>query len=169
MAATTAPSESVKRITYLAAALKALLILEVASRLANQARDAGWTYEDYLAAVFEREVSARNASGAKLRIRAAGFSAIKTIEAFNRDTQSAIRTQVGALTSGAFLTEARNGVLLGPPGRAKLTSRPLWESWLPGWDIGCCSRPQPTGSLALLTRTGRASSPQSWRGCDVTA
>ena len=68
-----ASSESVKQITYLAAALKAPRITEAAARLAGQARDAGWTHEDYLAAVLEREVSARNASGAQLRIRAAGF------------------------------------------------------------------------------------------------
>jgi DNA replication protein DnaC len=76
MAATTTP-ESVKQIHYLAAALKAPRITESAQRLAEQARDAGWTHEDYLAAVLEREVSARNASGAELRIRAAGFPAAR--------------------------------------------------------------------------------------------
>ena len=61
----TAPTgEAVKQIHYLAAALKAPRITEAAARLADQARDAGWTHEDYLAAVLEREVSARNASGA---------------------------------------------------------------------------------------------------------
>jgi DNA replication protein DnaC len=65
-------SESVKQIIHLATALKAPRITEAAARLADQARDAGWTHEDYLAAVLEREVSARNASGAQLRIRAAG-------------------------------------------------------------------------------------------------
>jgi len=61
------PTEAVKQITYLAAALKAPRITEAASRLADQARDAGWTHENYLAAVLEREVSARNASGAQLQ------------------------------------------------------------------------------------------------------
>lgn len=83
MATTTAPSESVKQITYLAAALKAPRITEAAMRLADQARDAGWSHEEYLAAVLEREVSARNASGAELRIRAAGFPAVKTLEDFD--------------------------------------------------------------------------------------
>jgi hypothetical protein len=32
-------------------------------QMADQARDAGWSFEDYLAAVLEREVSARNAAG----------------------------------------------------------------------------------------------------------
>jgi DNA replication protein DnaC len=115
MAAKTTP-ESIKQIHYLAAALKAPRITETAQRLADQARDAGWTHEDYLAAVLEREVSARNASGAELRIRAAGFPARKTLEDFDFDAQPGIRTQIGSLASGAFLTEARNIVLLGPSG-----------------------------------------------------
>ena len=112
-------SDAVKEITYLAAALKAPRIIEAATRLADQARDTGWTHEDYLAAVLEREVSARNASGAELRIRAAGFGAKKTIEDFDWDVQPAIRQQIGSLASGGFLTEARNVVLLGPPGTGK--------------------------------------------------
>lgn len=117
--ATITSAEAVKQIHYLAAALKAPRITEAATRLADQARDAGWTHEDYLAAVLEREVAARNASGAELRIRAAGFPARKTIEDFDWDTQPAVRQQIGALGSGGFLTEARNVVLLGPPGTGK--------------------------------------------------
>ena len=71
-------SEALKQVTYLASALKAPRITEAAGRLADHARDAGWTHEEYLAAVLDREVAARNASGAQLRIRAAGFGARKT-------------------------------------------------------------------------------------------
>lgn len=112
-------TDQVKQLTYLAGSLKAPRILEAAERLAEQARSAGWSFEDYLAAVLEREVSARNASGARLRIRAAGFPAVKTIEDFDWDQQSAVRQQVASLASGAFLLEARNVVLLGPPGTGK--------------------------------------------------
>ncbi|AJM78016.1 hypothetical protein APU90_08250 [Rathayibacter toxicus] len=59
-----------------------LRILKTATPLADRARDAGWSFEDYLAAVLEREASARNASGAELRINAAGFPATKTLEDF---------------------------------------------------------------------------------------
>jgi DNA replication protein DnaC len=111
--------ESVKQIHYLARALKAPRITEAAGRLADQARDASWSFEDYLAAVLEREVSARNASGAELRIRGAGFPARKTLEDFDWDAQPSIRQQIAALASGGFLTEARNVVLLGPPGTGK--------------------------------------------------
>ncbi len=112
-------TESIKQITYLAAALKAPRITEAAVRLADQARDAGWTHEDYLAAVLEREVSARNSSGAQLRIRAAGFGAVKTLQDFDFATQPAVPQQLGAMASGGFLTEARNVVVLGPPGTGK--------------------------------------------------
>ena len=114
-----ASSESTKQITYLASALKAPRITEAAARLADQARDANWSHEEYLAAVLEREVSARNASGAQLRIRGAGFGTVKTIEDFDFDAQPGIRQQVAALASCAFLHEARNVVLLGPPGTGK--------------------------------------------------
>ena len=76
-------AEAIKSLTYLASALKAPRITEAASRLADHARDAGWTHEEYLAAVLDREVAARNASGAQLRIRAAGFGSRKTLEEFD--------------------------------------------------------------------------------------
>ncbi|SNU02533.1 DNA replication protein DnaC [Ruaniaceae bacterium KH17] len=112
-------TEATKQISYLSGALKAPRITEAASRLADHARDANWSYEDYLAAVLEREVSARNASGAELRIKAAGFPGRKTLEDFDWDAQPALRQQIAALSSGAFLAEARNVVLLGPPGTGK--------------------------------------------------
>jgi len=112
-------SDSTKEISYLAAALKAPRVAEAASRLATQARDANWSFEDYLAAVLEREVSARQASGAELRIRAAGLPTRKSLEDFDFEVQHSIRGAVAALASGAYLHEARNVVLLGPPGTGK--------------------------------------------------
>jgi len=161
-------SEAVKQIHYLAAALKAPRITEAAARLADQGRDAGWTHEDYLAAVLEREVSARNASGAELRIRAAGFGARKTLEDFDWDAQPAVRQQVAALASGAFLTEARNVVLLGPPGTGKTVWPP--RSALPPhvMDTACCSRPRPTGSLASPTLTAQVGLRRNSPGCAAT-
>ena len=122
-----ATTDTVKQIHYLAAALKAPRITEAAARLADQARDAGWTHEDYLAAVLEREVSARNASGAELRIRAAGFGARKTLEDFDLDAQPAARAQVASLASGAFLHRS-------PQRRpARPTRAPARPTWPPAW------------------------------------
>ncbi|MGH9045245.1 MAG: ATP-binding protein, partial [Acidimicrobiales bacterium] len=108
-----------KQVIYLSSAMKAPRITQVAARLADQARDAGWSFEEYLAAVLEREVSARGASGSELRIRAAGFGARKTLEDFDFDSQPQVRNQIAVLASGGFLSEARNVVLLGPPGTGK--------------------------------------------------
>src|SRR3954467_4905004 len=103
-------AETFKQIPPLAAALKAPRITESAARLADHARDTGWTHEDYLAAVLEREVAARNAPGARLRVPAPAFGAVKTIEDFDFDYQPAARTPAQALASGAYLTERRNVV-----------------------------------------------------------
>ncbi|MEX5296902.1 IS21-like element helper ATPase IstB [Kocuria sp. CPCC 205268] len=112
--------DTLKQIAYLAAALKAPRITQTAARLADQARAGGWSHEDYLAAVLDREVAARNASGAKLRIRAAGFPAPKTVEEFVFDHQPGIRrADLAPLLAGHYLAEARNVVLLGPPGTGK--------------------------------------------------
>ena len=113
------PDDTIKRLAYLTAALKTPRIGEAARRLADQARDANWAFEEYLVAVLEREVSARNTSGAEQRIRAGGFTTRKTLDEFNFDAQPAIRAPIAALASGAYLTEARNIVLLGPPGTGK--------------------------------------------------
>lgn len=64
-------------------------------------------------------MSARNASGAELRIKAAGFPARKTLEDFDWDAQPTARQQIAQLASGGFLLEAQNVVLLGPPGTGK--------------------------------------------------
>ncbi len=69
--------------------------------------------------MLEREVSARDASGANLRIRAAGFGAVKTLEDFDFHAQPGVRAQIASPASGGFLHEARNVVLLGPPGTGK--------------------------------------------------
>ncbi|HEX3899467.1 MAG TPA: IS21-like element helper ATPase IstB, partial [Mycobacteriales bacterium] len=105
---------------YLSRALKAPRIREAAARLAEQARADGWSHEDYLAAVLDREVAARDTSGAELRIRGAGFPARKSIEEFSFDHQRSVkRDLIAHLATGAFLAEGSNVVLLGPPGTGK--------------------------------------------------
>ena len=107
-------------IAYLSRALKAPRIRESAARLAEQARDAGWSHEEYLAAVLATEVTSREASGASIRIRAAGFGTMKSIEDFNFDHQTgAKRDTIAHLATGTYLQAASNVVLLGPPGTGK--------------------------------------------------
>lgn len=115
-----AADDPIKTILHYAQALKAPRIRDSAARLAEQARDANWTHEEYLAAVLSREVAAREACGAATRIRSAGFPTRKSLEDFNFDHQPALnRDMIAHLGTGAFLAKSRNVVLLGPPGTGK--------------------------------------------------
>ena len=119
-ARTTAGKQVDTDIAYLSRALKAPRIRESANRLADQARDAGWSHEEYLAAVLQAEVTSRESSGASIRIRAAGFGTVKSREDFNFEHQvGAKRDVIAHLATGTYLLTASNIVLLGPPGTGK--------------------------------------------------
>lgn len=107
-------------LAFLARALKAPRIRDVAGRLADRARDEGWDHETYLAAVLAEEVAARDSHGGSARVRAARFPAVKTLDDFDFTLQpSADRTLIAHLAQLDFLAEARNVVFLGPPGTGK--------------------------------------------------
>ena len=55
---------------YLARALKTPTIGRVWEQLATTARAEGWSHEEYLTAVLQRQVADREASGTSLRIAA---------------------------------------------------------------------------------------------------
>ena len=114
---TPAPAEADKLIVHQARLLKAPRIAAHYHRLAEQGREANWSLEDYLGAVLAVESNARAESGARQRIRYAGFPAIKTITDFDFTAQPAVdRAQIARLEAGGWLAEARNVVLLGPSG-----------------------------------------------------
>lgn len=105
---------------YLSRALKAPRIKAVSGRLADRARDEGWDYEAYLAAVLAEEVSARDSHGGSARVKAARFPAVKTLDDFDFTVQTSVSRQViSHLAQLDFLAEAQNVVLLGPPGTGK--------------------------------------------------
>jgi len=70
-------------LPYLIRQMKAPRIAEALSGVAEQARREEWSYEDFLAALLEREVLARQAQGGEARIRAAHFPSRKTVEDFD--------------------------------------------------------------------------------------
>jgi len=77
------------RLPYLLAKLKAPRVLERLEQTAQRARAEQWPYEQFLEALLEAEVFARDASGARQRIRHAGFPARKTLEDFDWQAQPA--------------------------------------------------------------------------------
>ena len=106
-------------LAFLFRTLKAPAAARALPKLAERARAEEWSYERFAEALLQTEVASRDAHGGEARIKQARFPARKTLEEFDWDAQPAVRQQVAALASGGFLTEARNVVLLGPPGTGK--------------------------------------------------
>lgn len=107
-------------LMHLSRALKAPRVREVSRRLAERAREEGWDYEAYLAAVLSEEVSSRESHGGNARVKAARFPQVKTLDDFDFAFQRSVSRKVLAhLSQLDFLAEANNVVFLGPPGTGK--------------------------------------------------
>ena len=72
-----------QRLPFLLGKLKTPRVLERLEATAARAREEGWPYEQFLEVLLEAEVFARDASGARNRIRHAAFRAHKTLEDFD--------------------------------------------------------------------------------------
>jgi DNA replication protein DnaC len=109
-----------ERLPFLLSKMKAPRILERLEQTAERARSEQWPYEQFLEALLEAEVFARDASGARARIRHASFPARKTLEDFDWSAQPAAeRPLVMHLAQLAWIEEHANVCLVGPPGTGK--------------------------------------------------
>ncbi len=107
-------------VAFLSRELKTPVIAETFATLADQARQDGWSHEEYLVAVLGRQVASRTANGTRLRIAAAHFPAVKTMEDFTFDhVPVAARDVIAHLATTTFIPKRENVVLLGPPGTGK--------------------------------------------------
>src|SRR3970282_2203488 len=80
-----------ERLPYLLSKLKAPRVLERLEQTAERARAEQWPYEQFLESLLEAEVFARDASGARMRIRHAAFPALKTLEDFDWKAEPSAR------------------------------------------------------------------------------
>jgi len=107
-------------LAWLCRALKAPSLAASIDRLAERARQEGWTHEEFLSACLEREVASRQDHGGENRIRSARFPARKSIEDFDFDHQRSLKREViSHLGTLDFVTAKDNVVFLGPPGTGK--------------------------------------------------
>jgi DNA replication protein DnaC len=107
-------------VAFLSRELKAPVIAATFAVLGDQARAEGWSHEEYLAAVLGRQVSSRTANGTRMRISAARFPALKTVEDFSFDhIPAGPRDMIAHLATTTFVAKRENVVLLGPPGTGK--------------------------------------------------
>lgn len=80
----------------------------------------GWSHRDLLALLIAEEVAHRNNTRIAKGARAAQFPFVKTIEAFDFVFQSSLRRQrLGPYLGPELVTEGRNLILSGRPGRGK--------------------------------------------------
>ena len=80
----------------------------------------GWSHRDYLAVLVAEEVAHRNDTRIAKSTRQARFPYLKTIEEFDFVFQSTLtRRQLGPYLGPEFVTEGRNLILRGKPGRGK--------------------------------------------------
>ena len=109
-----------ERLPFLLGKLKTLRILERLETTAARAREEGWAYEHFLEVLLEAEIFARDASGARQRIRHAGFPAHKTLEDFDFSAQpGAEKPLILHLAQLAWIAEHSNVCFFGPPGTGK--------------------------------------------------
>ena len=120
MSAALAGKDIAGEVVFLARELKAPVIAATFTALGDQARTEGWSHEEYLAAVLGRQVASRASNGTKMRISAAHFPAIKTLEDFTfAHLPTAPRDVIAHLATTTFVARKENAVLLGPPGVGK--------------------------------------------------
>src|SRR5947208_3999910 len=109
-------SRSTTELTHLFRAMKAPAAARALPNLAERARQEEWSYERFAEALLSTEVSSRESSGGRLRIRAARFPAHKTLEEFDFTFQRSVKKQViEHLGQLDFLHAKQNVILLGPP------------------------------------------------------
>jgi len=117
---TNARRDVTAELAYLTRALKAPTMREAVERLAERARTETWSYEEFLAACLQREVSARESHGGEGRIRAARFPSRKSLEEFDFDHARGLkRDTIAHLGTLDFVAAKDNVVFLGPPGTGK--------------------------------------------------
>ena len=109
-------TRSTSELTHLFRAMKAPAAARALPNLAERAREEEWSYERFAEALLSTELSSRESSGGRLRIRAARFPAHKTLEEFDFTFQRSVRKQViEHLGQLDFLHAKQNVILLGPP------------------------------------------------------
>src|SRR5512133_3764338 len=118
MTATTPPplpadlNEGLKR-------LKMAAMRQLAPELLVTAKTQRWKPEEFLRTLVEAEISARDASNARTRLRQAAFPVTKTLEDFDVATSSIPKATFDYLASLEWVRAAENVCLIGPAGTGK--------------------------------------------------
>ncbi len=145
-------------VAYLTRALKMPRARQVATSLADMARDEGWDYTEFLAKVLSEEVASRETHGGENRVKAARFPQIKTLDDFDFGHQRSVsKQQIAHLHQLDFIREAHNVIFLGPPGTGKthLSIALGVQAARRGYRVAFASATEWVMRLGEAKRTGR--------------
>jgi len=99
--------------------LKLAAMRQLAPELLVTAKTQRWAPEELLRTLVEAEITARDASNARTRLKAAAFPVTKTLEEFDRGASSVPHATLDYLASLEWITARENLCLVGPAGTGK--------------------------------------------------
>lgn len=99
--------------------LKLATMRRLAPELLITAKTQRWTPEELLRTLVEAEITARDASNARTRMKTAAFPVLKTIDEFDVSVSSIPTATFDYLGSLEWITAAENLCLVGPAGTGK--------------------------------------------------
>jgi len=99
--------------------LKLAAMRALAPELLVTAKTQRWAPEELLRTLVEAEICARDAAGARHRLKAAAFPVVKTLEEFDVAASSIPRATFDYLASLEWITARENLCLVGPAGTGK--------------------------------------------------
>lgn len=99
--------------------LKLSTIRVLAPEVLATAKVQRWAPEEVLRTLVEAEISARDASNQRNRLKAAGFPVVKTLEEFKVAVSSVPQATFDYLASMEWIPKAENVCLVGPAGTGK--------------------------------------------------
>ena len=99
--------------------LKLAAIRQLAPELLVTAKTQRWAPEELLRTLIEAEITAREASNARTRMKAAAFPVTKTLDELDRSACSIPGATLDYLASLEWITAKENLCLVGPPGTGK--------------------------------------------------
>jgi DNA replication protein DnaC len=99
--------------------LKLAAMRQLAPELLVVAKTQRWSPEDFLRTMVEAEISARDESNARSRLKAAAFPVTKTLEEFDLVSSSVEKATFDYLASLEWIAATENPCLVGPAGTGK--------------------------------------------------
>jgi DNA replication protein DnaC len=99
--------------------LKLAAMRQLAPELLRTAKTQRWAPEELLRTLVEAEISARDASNARTRLKTAAFPVIKTLDQFDRTVSTINPATHDYLVSLEWITARENLCLVGPAGTGK--------------------------------------------------